>query len=295
MNTMSNSAQGGSLSIGELAEATGVTTATLRMWESRHGFPRARRLQSGHRRYDAHQVTQVQEVVRRREQGIRLDAAIQQVTEAQPALPRSVYAELGRLHPEQPRQRLRKGTLLALSWAIEDEVAASGSHGLLFGAFQHARHLEASRTRWRELARTTQGTFVLADFDGWEDQKGDELYERVHLAEDAPMRREWNVVNDSPELPVALTAWELPGQEGTPDRLRLFESIWTLDPPSVRTAARCCAAVALEAGHESGRALLEGPLAAPSTQAADALATTRIAHRAVAYVDHVLTSAQPAS
>ena len=28
------------------------------------------------------------------------------------------------------------------------------------------------------------------------------------------MRAEWSVVNDSPDLPVALTAWELPGQQG---------------------------------------------------------------------------------
>ena len=48
------------LTIGDLAARTGLTTATLRMWESRHGFPVPTRLDSGHRRYDEHDVGQVQ-------------------------------------------------------------------------------------------------------------------------------------------------------------------------------------------------------------------------------------------
>ena len=32
---------GDGLSIGQLADATGVAAGTLRMWESRHGFPAA--------------------------------------------------------------------------------------------------------------------------------------------------------------------------------------------------------------------------------------------------------------
>ena len=42
-------------SIGDVAEATGVTPETLRVWERRYGRPKALRLPSGHRRYtDAH-------------------------------------------------------------------------------------------------------------------------------------------------------------------------------------------------------------------------------------------------
>ena len=40
----------------------------------------------------------------------------------------------------------------------------------------------------------------------------------VTLPADAPMRREWAVVCDAPDLPVVLTAWELPGQNDVPDR-----------------------------------------------------------------------------
>jgi len=39
------------LSIGELAQRTGMPAATLRSWEDRYGFPRPPRLARGHRRY----------------------------------------------------------------------------------------------------------------------------------------------------------------------------------------------------------------------------------------------------
>jgi len=42
----------GHLSVGQLAERTGITPETLRVWERRYGDPRAARLPSGHRRYD---------------------------------------------------------------------------------------------------------------------------------------------------------------------------------------------------------------------------------------------------
>ena len=66
------------LSIGDVAERTGLTPAALRMWEIRYGFPTPVRLDSGHRRYDAGQVDTVLEVLRRRETGLRLDVAIEQ-------------------------------------------------------------------------------------------------------------------------------------------------------------------------------------------------------------------------
>jgi len=50
------------LTIGQLAERTGAAAGTLRMWESRYGFPRARRLASGHRRYSEEDVERVRDV-----------------------------------------------------------------------------------------------------------------------------------------------------------------------------------------------------------------------------------------
>ena len=40
------------LTISDLAQRTGVSAATLRAWETRHGFPTPTRRESGHRRYD---------------------------------------------------------------------------------------------------------------------------------------------------------------------------------------------------------------------------------------------------
>jgi methanogenic corrinoid protein MtbC1 len=47
---------GAHLSIGDVAEATGISVDTLRAWERRYGRPRAIRLPSGHRRYTTGQV-----------------------------------------------------------------------------------------------------------------------------------------------------------------------------------------------------------------------------------------------
>jgi len=37
-------------------------------------------------------------------------------------------------------------------------------------------------------------------------------------------------LGEAPDYPAMLTAWELPGQSTVPDRLRLFEAIWTVEP-----------------------------------------------------------------
>ena len=60
-----------SLSIGDVAERTGVAVPTLRMWEQRHGFPQAERLPSGHRRYRAEDVDMFLLEVYNRLQGSR--------------------------------------------------------------------------------------------------------------------------------------------------------------------------------------------------------------------------------
>ncbi|MCB8957007.1 MAG: MerR family DNA-binding transcriptional regulator [Nocardioides sp.] len=160
----------GLLTIGDLAERTGVAPATLRMWEQRHGFPVPERLPSGHRRYRETDVPVVSDVLRRREDGTRLDVAIDRAVaqvraEAEPAAA-SVYAELRRRHPALQAHRLRKDTLKALSWAIEDEFCARATRPHLFGAFQRAEFWRPARSRWRELARVARSAFVLVDEPG---------------------------------------------------------------------------------------------------------------------------------
>ncbi len=75
-----------------------------------------------------------------------------------------MYAELRRKHPHLPVQRLHKRTLLALSWAIEDEFCAKAEQAILFGAFQQERYYAAARARWHELALVSRSAFAFAEF-----------------------------------------------------------------------------------------------------------------------------------
>ena len=283
---MSNNSAG-TLTIKDLAERAGLTTATLRAWEQRYGFPEPERLPSGHRRYGEGDVDLVREVVRRRDAGLRIDVAIAEAIAQQSAglapAPGSVFAELRRRHPGLAAYRLRKSTLLGVSWAIEDEFCAKAAEPVLFGAFQRAEFYDAARPRWRELARVARSAVVLADF-------GEELEPaaapaELALAPTSPMLREWTVVCDSAELPAALTAWELPGQDGVPDRDRVFESVWTVEPMAVRTAARTCARIAQASGLPDASVLLYELADDPAPGTADLGSVTALFNRIVAYVD----------
>jgi DNA-binding transcriptional MerR regulator len=294
MNTKLTSAQGPSadrlLTIGSLAERTGLSPATLRRWEQRHGFPRPQRLDSGHRRYLEADVEAVTHVVRRRDAGVRLDVAIADALAQGAPGASSVYAELRRKHPHLPVQRLHKRTLLALSWAIEDEFCAKAEQAILFGAFQQDRYYAAARPRWDELALVSRSAFAFADFPGLDGpgtvgsglRPGPVL---VPLPPSEPLAREWAVVCDSVELPAALTAWELPGQQDVPDRERLFESIFTVDPVGVRDAARVCAVVAARAGAGDASPALYDLADRPRPGTADLGAVSAMLGRVLSYVD----------
>jgi DICT domain-containing protein len=272
------------LTISDLARRTGLTPATLRTWESRHGFPRPKRLDSGHRRYDEHDVTLVQQVLRRRDAGVRLEVAISEAAEAQGAPAASVFAELRRRHPQLQPQTLRKATLLALSWAMEDECCARAQRPLLFGAFQHARFFGHSAKRWAELARTAEQTTVFADLgDGNVSQVAG--VRMVALPREAPLRREWVLVCDAADYPACLAAWELPGQDDVPDRERLFETVWTLEPRAVRDAARTCAQLADRLEPAGAGAHPEALAGTPGEASADLRQATSLFARLVAYVD----------
>jgi DNA-binding transcriptional MerR regulator len=286
------------LSIGDLAERTGVAPATLRMWEQRHGFPVPERLDSGHRRYAEADVESIRGVLDRRDAGSRLDAAIADVLaarrrESEPGA-QSVWAELRRRHREIPTHRLTKQTLLSLSWAIEDEFAAKAERAHLFGLFQHEHYYSPARRRWDELARVAGSSYAFfapedeADLghpEKFGPTAGRAASVPVLLDDSSPVRREWAVVCDSVDLPVVLTAWELPGQEGVADRDRVFESAWSIDPMAVRRASRTCAALAAEAGAEGVAAVQYALADDPAPVAADLAAVSALFSRVVAYVD----------
>src|SRR3954453_3995058 len=281
------SASGG-LTIGDLAARTGLSPATLRVWESRHGFPVPPRKERGHRRYDERDVDLVNQVIGRRDSGMRLEVAIAGVALARAAVEEppgspSVYAAMRRKHPGLQPQRLSKATLLALSWAIEDECCARAERPMIFGAFQREGYYRQAEERWTELARIARSTMVFGDFaERSEPVEGTVM---VSLPADAPMRREWTVVCDAPDYPAMLTAWELPGQSTVPDRLRLFESIWTVDPGAVRDAARACAQVAQQLGHPEAAPLLYELAEDPPPPPRELAQATSLLNRVVAYVD----------
>jgi DNA-binding transcriptional MerR regulator len=281
------SSSGPALTIGDVADRTGVSASALRMWEIRYGFPTPTRLTSGHRRYDEAQVATVRDVVRRRETGVRLDVAIEQavrstLSSAAPANP-SVYAELRRLHPWLHPQRLRKNTLIALSWAIEDEFCSRALNAHLFAAFQHERYWTPAQDRWAEMARSARSAHVFAAFD----TRADGAPVRVPLTAASPMRAEWMVLCDAPGLSAGLSAWEVPGQGDVPERERIFEAVWTVDPVAVRDAARVCVQVVGDAGLDPDHEL-EMALVAPVLDTkADLAYVTAVFNRVVAYVDHV--------
>jgi MerR family transcriptional regulator, light-induced transcriptional regulator len=287
-DTAAQPAQIATLTIGDLAERTGLTPAALRVWEARHGFPRPRRLESGHRRYEERDVELVQQVLRRRDNGSRLEVAIAGVVLAQasvtdPPQSPSVYATMRHLRSDLQPQRLMKSTLLALSWAIEDECCARAERPVIFGAFQRESYYRAAEDRWTELARVARATIVFAGFPAKPEEAGNIAF--VQLPDDAPMRREWAVICDAPSYPAMLTAWELPGQAEVPDRRRLFECVWTVDPGAVRDAARSCARVALQLGYGDAAPLLYEMADDPPAAPVEVQQATSLLNRVVAYVD----------
>jgi DICT domain-containing protein/predicted DNA-binding transcriptional regulator AlpA len=274
------------LTIGELARRTGLTAATLRTWETRHGFPRPVRRGSGHRRYRERDVALVQEVLRLRDAGVRLDVAIREALAGETGPAASVYITLRRLHPHLQVQTLRKSTLVPLCRAMEDECCARAVRPRLYGGFQNSRFFAQSALRWHELARTARSTTVFTDR---ETEGGDPSIRLVPLPDDAPLRREWVLVCDAADYPAALAAWELPGQDDVPDRDRRFECVWTLEPRAVRDAARACQALADRldpAGAADEPATPDPPPDPPPEPSVDLRQATGLFGRIVAYVDH---------
>ena len=223
------------LSIGDIAQRAGISEGTLRMWEARYGFPSPQRLPSGHRRYSEQDLEGVVSVLRAREEGLSLPTAVERARRLEAEPRPSVYGALRDAFPYLSPQVLPKPALLWLSRAIEDECCARAPRPLLFACFQHERFYRHVEPRWRELARTSERAVVMADFPKL--RKPRNAPAEVPILATDPVMREWVVVCDAPELSACLVGWERPP---TPGRRRVFETLWTVEPPVVRQAARAC-------------------------------------------------------
>ncbi len=280
------------LTIREFARMTGLAAGTLRMWETRYGFPVPRRLPSGHRRYGLEDVERVRQVVRDRDAGLSMRAAIERSARAAPAPELSVYAGVRRRRPEIAPYRLPKRTLIGLSHAIEDECCARAERPVLCASFQRERFYRDSERRWRELARTAQVAIVFADFPRLV-VAPDAAPAEVPIDRSDPFGREWSIVCDAPGYAAFLAGWELPGQDDAPDFERRFETIWSVDPELVREAIRICIGIAAHASPElvaplDGRLDDSPPPSAEELRLVDALTS-----RMVAYVGSGETSRLP--
>jgi DICT domain-containing protein/predicted DNA-binding transcriptional regulator AlpA len=226
----------GKLSIGDVSKQTGLAEATLRMWESRHVFPRPERLTSGHRRYSERDVELLRQVLEERSRGLSLKAAIVRVVRAGDQPERSLYAGLRRRRPELTAHLMAKRSVVALSHAIEDELVARAERAVLFGSFQEERWYRRSEQRWRELARTADYAVVLADFPRARRPRGAPV--ELPLDGSDPLRREWMLVCSAPGFAACLAGIERPGQDDRQDHDRDFDTLWSVEPETVHEAAR---------------------------------------------------------
>ena len=270
------------LSIGQVATRTGVSVPTLRIWEERHGFPAPQRLESGHRRYDDRDCAAVLEVTRLRAAGFSLEAAIGRARREGRAAPESFFAQVRSSRPDLAPWLVRKRSLVAISRALEDEWALRAERGVLVGSFQREAFYRASERRWRELARTSAATVVLADFPRLRLESGAPA--EIPLEDGSPLAREWAIVADGREFSACLFASELPGQHDVPDAERAFEAIWAVEPELVREATR----IGLVAAGASAPDVVDRASAALDEPARPTEATLRAAtgltNRIVAYL-----------
>lgn len=270
-------------SIGKVAEATGLSLATLRAWEARHGFPSPPRSDGTHRRYSADEVDAIKRVMAARSTGLSLAAAIE--LERQQHRPRSIYASVRERWPHLAGRRLGRPTMLAISRAIEDECCARAATPFLLAAFQTPDAYRPARARWADLSHTAAHAIVLAAFPG--SQRRRDAPTEIAVAADDPIAREWAVICDAPGASTCLVGWETHDRDSSGRR---FEAIWSVDPLVVRHAA--LAGLSIAGDHAADSVHLPtvsslGPLPSRSIDTARLVALTE---RIVVDVDTALGS-----
>lgn len=270
------------LQIGDLARLTGVAAATLRVWESRFGFPAPARTESGYRRYCEEDVEAVWHVAALRERGVPVAEAIASARQGAQAHD-SIYAAVTGSDPAARPQMLRKSSLVAISRAIEHETMASGCRPIVVGAFQRERFYRAVQHRYLRMAQVADSACVFADFEAVHRAPGRPV--ELPLRTEDVLGNEWAVIVDAPGFAACLLAWEHPDSSVADDPNRRFEALWTVDPRATRRAARAAARVArrVDASYaDELEALLEDrPLAFEEP----APTLTALANRTVGYLE----------
>src|ERR1700712_2618207 len=135
------------LSIGDVAQRTSIAPTTLRMWETRYGFPPPARSGGRHRRYTEDDCRLLLEVRRARESGVSMASAIEQGRAAVRHAEDSIFGGLLLRHPDSEVVVLPEPFMLAISRALEDSMVERPG-GVLFGAFQRQAAWRIAAPRW---------------------------------------------------------------------------------------------------------------------------------------------------
>jgi DICT domain-containing protein len=210
----------------------------------RHGFPVPLRLESGHRRYRVEDVAVIEQVVRDRDAGLSLPAALARARRTSWASAPSIFSGLRERHPDLVFDVLGKRSMYAISRAIEDECLAAGDAPVLIGSFQRERFYRESERRWRELARTASVAIALADFATERHRAGRPI--ELVVPQTSALAREWALVCDGPRSAAVLAGWEQLRQVRASDLRRRFEAIWSTDARVVREATEIALGLAAD-------------------------------------------------
>jgi DICT domain-containing protein len=269
-----------------MARRTGLSVTGLRNWEIRYGVPVPHRTPAGQRRYRESDYELVAEVLRLRETGLSLAAAIERVRQgADVAKETSIFAGLRRRDPTLAVHKMDKRTLLALTYAIEDECCAAAQNPILLAAFQERRHYRPARQRWENMASTARQTVVFADFEESRMQPGP--LAEIPIPADSPLRREWALICDASDQPACVLGWEPPGQDDCVDSERTFEAIWSVEPRVVRQAARIGISLAAQSMPSLGQVASEW-LSGPARPASsDLVRASGLLERTLDYVSRM--------
>jgi MerR family transcriptional regulator, light-induced transcriptional regulator len=275
----------------QLAARLDVRPGTLRMWESRYGFPRPARSSGGHRRYSEREAELVRHVVVLRARGMSVPAAIERARASAAPAPASIFAGLREQRPGLEPAVLSKRALVALSRSLEDEYCARAAGGVLIASFQRTRFYRQSERRWRELARTAELAVALADFPVLRSSSEAAPLE-IPVDRDHPLSREWALVVDAPGAQSCLAAWEMLAGHALEDRQRRFEVLWSFDPAVVEiaraTAGQIIRDIAPDVADRLGEVGGEGTSAPP-----DLGYVSGLVHRMVGYLGAAVADEEP--
>jgi EAL domain-containing protein (putative c-di-GMP-specific phosphodiesterase class I) len=134
----------------------------------------------------------------------------------------------------RPVRQATKPLLLAMSHHLENEALALGHKSVVFATFQHVDNFTPrTRHRYSFLARDTAFVGVLAKNMTPAPVRG---VRGARLAEDDPVRSEWDLAVLGPHFAAALVSRDL-GDSG-PDEKRRFDYVMTYDRDIVVEVAR---------------------------------------------------------